>query len=142
MIDMLNLREVADEWQERIDEMTSSVPNTEGMCWGELADATARFLAAPEQVEYVARYVALCEQLGLTPVEPDTLRWWADHNNGSLIADHDFEDYAREYAEDIGAIGEDMRWPANCIDWERAARELRQDYRSVEYDGDTYWHRS
>ena len=38
-----------------------------------------------------------------------------------FIDEDDFEDYARELAEDVGAIQDDMNWPCNCIDWERAA---------------------
>lgn len=56
-----------------------------------------------------------------------------------LIHDDYFEDYARELAEDIGAINRDAAWPANCIDWGQAARELRVDYWSVEFKGETYW---
>jgi hypothetical protein len=34
----------------------------------------------------------------------------------SLIADYHFEDYAQDFAEDIGAIG-DGRWPQNTYKW-------------------------
>jgi hypothetical protein len=60
---------------------------------------------------------------------------------GSLIAESDFEDYARELAEDIGAIPDDAQWPCTCIDWEKAARELQTDYSSVTYDGTDYLYR-
>ena len=33
-------------------------------------------------------------------------------------------------------------WPFNCIDWEKAAEELQQDYMSIDFDGVTYWMRS
>ena len=33
-------------------------------------------------------------------------------------------------------------WPYTCIDWEQAARELRYDYTSVDFDDVTYWIRS
>lgn len=61
----------------------------------------------------------------------------------TFIADSHFEDYARELAEDIGAIkrGRDMDWPCNRIDWEMAAEDLQQDYSQVEVDGETYWYR-
>lgn len=63
-----------------------------------------------------------------------------DWRHGSiLIRDSHFEDYARQYAEDIGAIDRNARWPNDCIDWEKAARELQMDYTSVEFDGVTYW---
>lgn len=55
-----------------------------------------------------------------------------------LIAEYDFEEYAREFAEEIGAIGKDGGWPTYCIDWEWAARELRMDFTEVEYNGVTY----
>lgn len=60
----------------------------------------------------------------------------------TLIRDTYFEDYARELAEDIGAVDPNAGWPAYCIDWERAARELRMDYTAVDFDGVTYWVRS
>ncbi|HTF40867.1 MAG TPA: hypothetical protein VK754_09775 [Propionibacteriaceae bacterium] len=60
----------------------------------------------------------------------------------ALIRDSYFEDYARELAEDIGALKNAMSWPLTCIDWEQAARELQSDYSAVEFDGVTYWLRS
>lgn len=60
----------------------------------------------------------------------------------TLIADSYFEEYAQELAEDIGAINRDATWPNDCIDWEKAAEALQQDYSSVDYDGETYWIRS
>lgn len=59
-----------------------------------------------------------------------------------LIHDSYFEDYAREYAEDIGAIERDCDWPACHIDWAAAARSLQQDYSEVEVGSHTYWVRS
>jgi hypothetical protein len=61
------------------------------------------------------------------------------HYGATLIRDSYFETYAQELADDIGAVNADATWPNNCIDWERAARELQQDYISVEFDGVTYW---
>lgn len=57
----------------------------------------------------------------------------------TLIRDSYFEDYARELADDIGAVDKDAKWPNTCIDWDKAASELQQDYTSVEFDGVTYW---
>lgn len=59
----------------------------------------------------------------------------------TLIRDSYFEDYAQELAEDIGAINRDATWPNNCIDWEKAASELKIDYSTVEFGGVTYWYR-
>lgn len=60
----------------------------------------------------------------------------------TLIRVDYFEQYARELAEDVDAVNNDATWPNNCIDWERAASELQQDYTSIEFDGVTYWMRS
>jgi hypothetical protein len=57
----------------------------------------------------------------------------------SLIREDTFEDYARELAEDIGAISPNAQWPNTCIDWERAARELAMDYTSVDFLGHSYY---
>lgn len=59
-----------------------------------------------------------------------------------FIRDSYFEEYAQQLADDIGAIPDDAAWPLTCIDWERAARELRMDYTSYELAGVTYWARA
>jgi antirestriction protein len=56
-----------------------------------------------------------------------------------MIACGDFTEYARELAEDIGAIPDDYTWPTSCIDWERAAHDLSMDYTLVTYDGEDYY---
>lgn len=56
----------------------------------------------------------------------------------TMIPEDEFEDYARELAEDLGAIDSDAAWPASFIDWPRAAAALAQDYSEVEFDGTTY----
>lgn len=68
-------------------------------------------------------------------------QWRGDWYPVIFIADDDFEEYAQEFAEDIGAINRDATWPNTCIDWEQAAQELQHDYSTVEYDGITYWYR-
>jgi hypothetical protein len=68
-------------------------------------------------------------------------QWRGDWYPVTLIRDSYFREYAQDLAEDIGAINADATWPNNCIDWDRATRELRMDYTSVEYGGVTYWYR-
>lgn len=38
------------------------------------------------------------------------------------------EEFAKEMADQTGAVIDDLAWPNYCIDWERAARELMMDY--------------
>ena len=59
----------------------------------------------------------------------------------TLIKDSYFAAYAREYAEDCGMIESDVEWPGNCVDWEKAAAQLQQDYTTTEINGVTYWYR-
>ena len=56
----------------------------------------------------------------------------------TLILESDFEEYARELAEDITSGFREASWPFNCIDWEQAAKELAMDYTTVTYQGDEY----
>lgn len=66
----------------------------------------------------------------------------ADWEHGvTLVRDSYFEEYARDLAADLGGIHERNQWPATCIDWERAATELQQDYTPIDFDGVTYWGR-
>ncbi len=65
---------------------------------------------------------------------------YSDWTHGAtLIRDSYFEKYAEELADDLGLLPKDAAWPATCIDWEKAARELQTDYTSVDFDGADYW---
>ena len=57
----------------------------------------------------------------------------------ALIPEGEFEDHARDLAEETGAIPSEYTWPISCIDWEQAARELSMDYTTVELEGVTYY---
>ena len=52
----------------------------------------------------------------------------------TLIRESYFETYARELAEDIGAINSEATWPNNCIDW-------KQRQRPTEFNGVTFYYR-
>lgn len=74
----------------------------------------------------------------------EELRGYGDFEHGeALIRDDYFAEYAEELARDCGMIkGDTTGWPLNCIDWERAADELKADYVSAEFGGVTYWMRA
>jgi len=59
----------------------------------------------------------------------------------TLIRNSYFVTYAQELADDTVTGMSDAQWPFTCIDWEKAAWELRMDYTSVDFDGVTYWAR-
>lgn len=67
-------------------------------------------------------------------------QWRGDWYPVALICNSHFEAYAKQLAEDIGAVDRNATWPHNCIDWEAAANLLQKDYSSVEFDGITFWY--
>jgi hypothetical protein len=60
----------------------------------------------------------------------------------TMIPVDEFEAYAEEMAEDIGAIDRNASWPLSHIDWAAAAEELAQDYSEVEWEGTSYYVRT
>ena len=68
-------------------------------------------------------------------------QWRGNWYPVTLIRDSYFKQYAQELAEDIGAVKSDAQWPHTCIDWEHAARELKDDYIAVDIGDLTYWTR-
>jgi|SRR5215469_3625630 len=88
------------------------------------------------------------EEIGLTEDEAEELKAIEaiedelPSDGETLVREDQFEDYARELAADIGSIKGDESWPLNCIDWEKAARELQMDYTSIEFGDYTYLMRS
>lgn len=68
-------------------------------------------------------------------------QWEGDWYPLTMIHDSYFEEYARELADDIGAIDRNASWPLNNIDWKAAADDLRIDYAEVHVNGETYWYR-
>jgi len=63
-------------------------------------------------------------------------------DGGALIRYSHFKTYAQDLAEQLFAADSNDRWPQNCIDWDKAALELQQDYFTVSFDGIDYWIRS
>ena len=42
------------------------------------------------------------------------------------------EDFARDMADNIGAMPRESKWPVYCIDWDMAARDLMMDYFEIQ----------
>lgn len=61
---------------------------------------------------------------------------WA--HGETLIRREYFPEYARQLADDIGAINRDAKWPLSHIDWEAAADELENDYTVIDFDGEDF----
>jgi uncharacterized protein YfcZ (UPF0381/DUF406 family) len=64
----------------------------------------------------------------------------SDWRYGATIINEDyFEDYAKELAEDCGMINNQAEWPNNCLDWEKAAEMLKQDYTEIDFCGNAFY---
>lgn len=124
--------------ESEIDDLQSDLSDFESQDGGVITDS---------DIEQVNKIRSSIEEL---QYELEPLQALEDEASGSpdweygetLIRDSYFEDYAQQLAEDIGAINEDAHWPNDCIDWERAADELKMDYMSVDFDGVDYWIRA
>jgi hypothetical protein len=105
----------------------------------DLRDVISRrddILATPEadrddtDSEYLEAVIDLAAQLSTFETAAD--------NEPVMILDSYFTEYAQQLAEDLGLVEDTAEWPCCCIDWERAARELQQDYTTVTFGGHTY----
>jgi hypothetical protein len=83
---------------------------------------------------------SLARDLGID--DADDMKRYARDESLLIEEGRSFEEYAEQLADDIGAIDRDAKWPVNCIDWEKAARELAYDYSTVTYGGTNYLIRS
>lgn len=87
-------------------------------------------------------YSEACEFQAIKDLKEDAEGYCDWIGGESLIRWDHFEDYAKQLAEDMGAISGDEKWPLNCIDWEKAVDELKQDYTEVTFDGIDYFVRT
>lgn len=77
------------------------------------------FLEAVQECDQDIEVIEAALYLDISPSDID------EAYQGEYSSD---EDFAREMAEQLGAIDRNATWPQNCIDWELAARELMYDY--------------
>lgn len=62
-------------------------------------------------------------------------------NDEALINDKDWVEYAQNLIEDIGDLPKDL--PSYIvIDWDATADNVKQDYSSVDFQGNTYYYRN
>lgn len=125
--DVLDSRDILERIEELESELEGSVADTAA---GTITSADGETDLTAEAAELLA-LKALADEA--EPYCPDWI------HGATLIRDSYFKEYAEELADDIGAINKDQTWPNNCIDWDEAARQLQQDYTSVDFDGITYW---
>lgn len=106
----------------------------------ELEEA-ANFNSAPIKSEG-EKLAELMEEFGIDTDLEDACKAYLDITDAEDLRDFEEsyagefngdEEFAQDLAENVGAIDKNAIWPNNCIDWEKAAREIMFDY--SEQDG-------
>jgi len=103
----------------------------------ELRDSLCEWLAEDEDNAADDIEDAQAVVIAIDALEAEGIEEWKF--GAHLIREDHFEDYARELADDIGAIDLNASWPLNHIDWSAAARELAMDYGLVTFLGHEYY---
>lgn len=127
----LDTLDLAKRLAELQDERQSFIDKHEGESIPEDSDATTR------QEQWELDNSDEFEELKALEKLESEVSEWSDGN--TLIPESEFEDYARELADDIGAVPRDLKWPCNHINWDFAAEQLKQDYSLVTFQGEDYY---
>lgn len=125
----------------RAEELETEAAELLDLDTAELSDETEGELRERGHLDLADEIEELREVLGELRGYGGDEQWRGDWYPVTLILDSYFEDHARELAEDCGMVTPHARWPNNCIDWEEAADQLKQDYTSIIIRGVTYWYR-
>jgi hypothetical protein len=80
------------------------------------------------------------ELTALKALEAEAEPYAPDWRYGAQLVRYSyFKEHAQDLAEDCDMIPRDATWPNNCIDWDKAARQLQQDYTEIDFGGVAYW---
>jgi len=142
--DIIDVESLTDRFEELETELTEAKDGRSEQEAGQDLEAWCTAVQGEDEfplIEAVREYMDLRALLMDLEGNGGDHQWRGDWYPATLIRDSYFRDYAQELAEDIGAINRDASWPNNCIDWDRATRELQMDYSDVEIYGVTYWYR-
>lgn len=131
------LQDERDDLSATVDERQEALTAIESEESSEYADAEESLASAQDALqEWDADNGPELESLKALESEAEGYSDW--RHGAQLINDSYLETYARNLAEELHSVS-DSSWPFNCIDWEQAANELKQDYTAVDFDGVTYW---
>lgn len=132
-----DLESTLEELRERLKAITDDEAD-------EIIDIKAQIESAEEELSEWEESEEGDEFKALKALEDDASSSSDWKYGETLIRDSYFREYAEQLADDIGYMNNEKsnQWPYTCIDWEKAARELQEDYMCVDFDGVKYWIRS
>src|SRR5690349_9754034 len=116
--DIINVEDLTTRVEELEDEIAQAEEDLEDVP-EEDSETPCRMEQTEELVELEREKRELEEFLEELEGSGGDHKWRGSWYPAFLILDDHFEDYAQEFAEDIGAINRDASWPNNCIDWEK-----------------------
>ena len=125
---------VADAQLELQEAESDPEHHTEG------SDAAERFNQAENALDSARDAFGTDEQKELAELEEleSEVSEWSDGN--TLIPESEFTDYCRELLDDIGTLPKDL--PSYVvIDWDATADNIKAEYSTVEFQGETYLYR-
>ena len=126
---------VADAQLELREAESDPEHHTEG------SDAAERFNQAENAFDAADAEFGTDEQEELAELEEleSEVSEWSDGN--ILIPESDFTDYCRELLKDCGDIPRNLPGYV-VIDWDATADNIRADYLTVDFQGETYLYRA
>lgn len=155
------IRDAAAELDADAIEVNANDPRGDNRCSNECVCTVTEKIDADvyesdaDLADAVEGWTELYEAAGITDDDLDYLRavsglvdemyddlHTAANNEPVMILESNFEEYAEQLADDIGAIDRNATWPICHIDWKAAAESLAQDYTEVTFGGHTYLWRS
>ena len=137
-----SLRETVESARDELDQLSTQKPAEDESTLAELEEWETSVKDAQAALDSAVADFGEDEQTELdelNELESEVSEW---RHGETMIPENDFEDYARQLADDLGAIPDENRWPCTCIDWEQAAKELAMDYSLVSFQGTDYYVRS
>jgi DNA repair exonuclease SbcCD ATPase subunit len=137
-LELQDLKDALEGAREELDQLNTSKPGEDDSL-EDLEEWESSLESAQSALDEAQAAFGTDEQEELEELdnlESEIGRSWSDGE--SMIPEDEFEDYARELADDLGST-KGNEWPFTCIDWERAARELAMDYATVSYQGEDYY---
>jgi len=108
-----------------------------------LYDEASEFISTEEREEFEDEFSEEYEIIDNILILIDEVESYSGDSfeDTHFILEEDFEEYCEELVNDCYDLRNLPDFVKYNIDWEGVANDLRVDYSSVEYNGNTYWFR-